>query len=48
MLSGSKSLAQETVYGSLQAVSGTADLCLDQSGYVVVERQSSSHIMMLR
>ena len=40
-------LAEKTVHGALEGAAGAAQLLPNQSGYVVVEGESGSHIMML-
>lgn len=42
-----QALAQKIVHGGLEGAAGAAQLLPNQSGYVVVEGESGSHIMML-
>jgi len=42
-----KPQTQEPVHGSLLRLAAALDLQINQSGYVVVEGESGSHIMML-
>jgi len=44
---GGQAPAEQIVYGPLERVAGAPDLLLDKAGDVVVNRESSSHIMML-
>jgi len=42
-----QTLAEKIVHGGLEGAAGAAQLLPNQSGYVVVEGESGSHIMML-
>lgn len=42
-----QALAQQTVDGAFERLSGTARLFLHQPGHIVVESESGAHIMML-
>lgn len=47
LLCRTESFAQEAIYGGLKRAAGAADFFLDQPGYVVVDGEGGSHIMML-
>ena len=44
---GRQAPAQQVVHGAFERVAGAPDLFLDETGDVVVDGESGSHIMML-
>ena len=47
LLRGRQAQPQETIYDLFERFAGLADFLVQQGRHVVIERKSSSHIMML-